>query len=157
MAGLGMVALSSGANAQAVPLGEAGKFAIVSSQGVTNSGPSVVDGNIALSPLTTITGFTFSNPPGLGVVNGTVHYNDWSAMLAQSDALTAYNSLAGMAYLPANDLTGQDLGGMTLAPEVYHFDTSAQLTGELTLATGLDPDAVYVFQIGSTLTTATTA
>lgn len=157
MGGLGLIVFSCGASGQAVSLGEAGNFAIVSSQGVTNSGPSIVNGDIALSPLTTITGFTFSTPAGLGVVNGTVHYNDTSAQTAQNDALTAYNTLAGMAYLPANDLTGQDLGGMTLAPGVYHFDSSAELTGVLTLATGTDPNAAYVFQIGSTLTTATTS
>lgn len=151
------MALSGSALGQAVSLGEAGNFAIVSSQGVTSTGFTVVNGNVALSPLTTITGFTFSGPPGPGVVTGTVHYNDSSASLAQSNALTAYNTLAGRAYLPANDLTGLDLGGMTLAPGTYHFDTSAQLTGTLTLASGLDPNAVYVFQIGSTLTTAVTS
>lgn len=157
MAGLGLIIFSGGANGQAVSLGEASNFAILSAAGVTNDGFTIVDGNIALSPLTTITGFTFSTPPGSGVVNGVVHYNDAQAMLARSDTLTAYNTLAGMAYLPANDLTGLDLGGMTLAPGTYHFDTSAQLTGILTLATGTDPNAVYVFQIGSTLTTATTS
>lgn len=157
MAGLGLIVFSCGANGQAVSLGQAGNFAIVSAAGVTNDGFTIVDGNIALSPLTTITGFTFSDPVGQGVVNGVVHYNDGQAMLARSDALTAYNTLAGMPYLPANDLTGLDLGGMTLAPGTYHFDTSAQLTGNLTLATGTDPNAVYVFQIGSTLTTATTS
>lgn len=153
LAGLGLMALSNGAYGQAVSLGEAGNFAIVSSQGVTSSGFTVIDGNMALSPLTTITGFTFSTSAGPGVMNGTVHYNDLVAMQAQDNALSAYNALAGRAYLPANDLTGLDLGGMTLAPGTYHFDTSAQLTGTLTLATGLDANAVYVFQIGSTLTT----
>jgi outer membrane autotransporter protein len=155
MTGLGLMVLSSGASGQAVSLGEAGNFTIVSSQGVTNSGPSIIDGNIALSPLTTITGFDISTPAGAGIINGDVHYNDAIAARAQNNALTAYNTLAGMAYLPANDLTGLDLGGRTLTPGVYHFETSAGLTGNLTLATLSDPNAVFVFQIGSTLTTAT--
>ena len=155
MAGLGLIVFSNTTHGQAVSLGEAGNFTIVSSQGVTNTGPTIINGNIALSPLTTITGFDISVPAGPGVINGNVHYNDSVAQLAQSDALTAYNTLAGLAYLPANNLTGMDLGGKTLAPGVYHFDTSAGLTGNLTLATMADPNAVFVFQIGSTLTTAT--
>jgi len=156
MVGLGMIVFSCAANGQAVSLGEAGNFAIVSSQGVTNSGFSIVNGNIALSPIPTITGFSNAIPAsGDGFVNGVVHYNDAVAMLAQSDALTAYNTLAGTAYIPANNLTGLDLGGMTLAPGVYHFETSAQLTGTMTLATGSNANAVYIFQVGSTLTTAT--
>lgn len=155
MAGLGLIVFSCGANGQAVSLGEAGNFAIVSAAGVTNSGFTVVNGNIALSPTPTINGFTFSNPIGLGVVNGVVHYNDSVAMLAQDDALTAFNTLAGLP--TGTNLTGQDLGGKVLAPGVYTFNSSAQLTGNLTLATGSDPNAVYVFQIGSTLTTATTS
>jgi len=55
------------------------------------------------------------------------------------------------------DLTGQDLGGKTLAPGVYCFNTSAGLTGTLTLDGGGKPNAVFVFQIGSTLTAATSA
>ena len=157
MVGLGLMFFSSGANGQAVSLGEAGNFIIVSSQGVTNAGPTIVNGNIALSPLTTLTGFDVSTPAGPGVINGNVHYNDAIAMRAQNNALTAYNTLAGMAYLPANDLTGLDLGGRTLTPGVYHFDTSAGLTGNLTLDTLSDPNAVFVFQIGSTLTTATSS
>jgi len=81
-------------------------------------------------------------------VVGTIHAGDAVAALAQSDAATA--SLALVAQTCDTDLTGQDLGGLTLAPGVYCFDTSAQLTGMLTL-TGAGP---WVFQMGSTLTTA---
>ena len=144
---VGLLAVSTGANGQAAPdLGAAANFEIISSQGVTNSGPTVVLGNIALSPLTTITGF----PPG--VVIGSVHYNDSLAMQAMAAANAAYNNLAGQAF--TSNKTGLDLGGMTLAPGVYHFNTSAGLTGALTLNTGADPNAVFIFQIGSTLTTA---
>jgi len=85
-------------------------------------------------------------------VTGAVHYNDVLATQAQTDALAAYNTLAGLT--PSIDKTGQNLGGMTLTPGVYHFDTSVGLTGILTLATLADPNALFVFQIGSTLTTA---
>ena len=151
---LGFLAVATGVKGQSVSLGEAEQFTIVSSQGVTNSGASIITGDIALSPLTTITGFTFSTPAGAGVVTGAVHYNDAQASQAQADALTAYNTLAGMAFLPANNITGLDLGGLTLTPGVYHFNTSVGLTGVLTLNTLGDPNAVFVFQIGSTLTAA---
>ena len=146
------VSLVISSHGQAVPLGEANNYSVLSYAGVTNSGLSVINGDVGLSPLTTITGFTFSTPAGLGIVNGTVHYNDGSAMLAQKNALTAYNTLAGMAYI---DKTGSDLGGKSLTAGVYHFNTSVGLTGNLTLDNTLgNANSVFVFQIGSTLTSA---
>lgn len=154
MAGLTLMVVSGSLHAQAVSLGAAENFTIVTSQGLTNNGLTVITGNVALSPLTTISGFDFSTPPGGGRVIGTVHYNDGLAAQAQADSLTAYNTLAGKAYLPANNLTGQDLGGKTLTPGVYHFNTSVGLTGNMILNTQADPNAVFIFQIGSTLTAA---
>ncbi|MEI6351507.1 MAG: ice-binding family protein [Verrucomicrobiota bacterium] len=151
---LSLLAIAPGAKGQAVSLGAAENFTIVSSQGVTNSGPTVITGNIALSPLTSITGFTFSTPVGAGIVRGAVHYNDALAVQAQTDALAAFNALAGLTYLPGNNKSGMDLGGVTLTPGIYHFNTSVDLTGSLILDTQGDPNAVFVFQIGSTLTTA---
>lgn len=85
-------------------------------------------------------------------MNGTIFIADAVAAQAQSDLTTAYNILAAR---PATaDLTGLDLGGQVLTPGVYNFDTSAQLTGILTLDAQGDPGAVFVFNIGSTLTTA---
>jgi hypothetical protein len=98
-------------------------------------------------PGTAITGF----PPGI-VIGGAIHDADPVAMQAQADVTNAYNVLAGLPM--TQDLTGQDLGGLTLLPGVYHFATSAQLTGTLTLNTQGNPDSVFVFQIGTTLTTA---
>ena len=81
-----------------------------------------------------------------------IHAGDSVAAQAQTDLTTAYNTFQG---LPSQvDLTGQNLGGLTLGPAVYSFATSAQLTGVLTLDGGGNPNAEFVFQIGSTLTSA---
>jgi hypothetical protein len=133
-----------------VPLGTATNFAVLGGSTVTNTGSTVVTGNLGVSPGSSVTGF----PPGL-VVAGAIHVADAAAAQAQSDLTVAYNTAAG---LPCNtDLTGQDLGGMTLTPGVYCFSTSAQLTGTVTLDFQGDPSALFVFQIGSTLTTASTS
>ncbi|MGD0232081.1 MAG: ice-binding family protein, partial [Syntrophorhabdales bacterium] len=134
--------------AQVAPtLGTAQSFAILAGSTVTNTGPTAVVGNLGVSSGTAVTGF----PPGI-VTGGTIHAADAVALQAQGDTTTAYNDLAGQA---CNfDLTGQDLGGKTLVPGVYCFSSSAQLTGALTLDAGGDPSAVWVFKIGSTLTTA---
>jgi type VI secretion system secreted protein VgrG len=125
-------------------------FAVLAGSTVTNTGPSVIVGNVGVSPGGAITGF----PPG-SVTGGTIHSNDAVAIQAQSDLTTAFNSLAGAT--PFTDLTGQDLGGLTLTPGVYHFANSAQLTGTLTLNDQNDPAAIFIFQIGSTLTTASSS
>jgi hypothetical protein len=94
-----------------------------------------------------VTGF----PPGT-VVGGAVHAGDAVAAAAQAGLATAYNAAAGLA--PDQNLTGEDLGGQTLTSGVYKFDSSAGLTGTLALNGQGNPGARFVFQIGSTLTTA---
>lgn len=127
-------------------LGSAVSFAVLGSTTVTNTGLSSVIGDLGVSPDTSVTGF----PPG--TVTGGTHLDDALAIQAQSDVDTAYSALAIQTC--DEDLTGQDLGGLTLTPGVYCFDSSAGLTGTLTLDAQSDPSAVWVFQIGSTLTTA---
>jgi hypothetical protein len=134
--------------ASPVPLGTASSFAVLGGQSVTNTGPSVITGDLGVSPGTSVTGF----PPG--VVNGTIHSADAVALQAQSDLTTAYNAAASQAK-DASLTSPGDLGGLTLVPGVYNASSSIGLTGTLTLDAGGDPNAVWVFQVGSTLTTAT--
>jgi hypothetical protein len=130
-------------------LGSAQDFAVLGASTVTNTGPTTIYGSLGIDPLTSITGF---NPPGT-VTGGQIYGPGGKSNLAQSDALTAYNTLKALPY--DYDLTGQDLGLQpTLAPGVYSFSSSAQLTGTLTLDFTTDPDGDFVFQIGTALTTA---
>jgi ice-binding like protein len=140
---LAVIVLNASAAFAQPSLGSAGNFGALGATTVTNTGLTVVTGDVGVSPGTAITGF----PPG--VVTGTIHPGDMVAAQAHADAFMASEGLKAM---PCNTmLTGQDLGGMTLTTGVYCFASSAQLTGTLHLA-GPGP---WVFKIGSTLTTAT--
>ncbi|HKI19737.1 MAG TPA: ice-binding family protein [Isosphaeraceae bacterium] len=132
-----------------INLGTAGNFAVLAGSTVTNTGPTVINGgDVGVSPGSSVTGF----PPGLITPPYTMHVADAVALQAQSDLTTAYNVAAGLS--PTQNLTGTDLGGLTLTPGVYFFSSSAQLTGTLTLNYEGNPNSQFVFQIGSTLTTA---
>ncbi len=128
-----------------VDLGTAGTYSVLGGQTVTNTGPSVLSDNVGVSPGTAITGF----PPGVAL--GDTHAADAHALQAQSDLTIAYNDAAGQA--PDESISG-DLGGLTLEPGVYNASSSIGLTGTVTLDAQGDPDAVFIFQVGSTLTTA---
>lgn len=135
------------------PLGTAATFAVLGATTVTNTGATVVTGDLGVSPGTSCTGFPAPCTGGPGTVTGTIHAGDATAAQAQTDAHTAYANAAGQTC--NTNLTGQNLGGLTLTPGVYCFNTSAQLTGTLTLNAQGNPNAVFIFQMGSTLTTAT--
>lgn len=129
-----------------VGLGTATTFSVLAGTTVTNTGASVVSGDLGVSPGAAVTGF----PPGQ-VISGTVHAADAVATQAQSDLTTAYNDAAGRT----TDVTvSADLGGQTLAPGVYTAAAGLALTGTVTLDGQNDPNAVFIFQAGSTLTTA---
>lgn len=146
-----MTILTAGgaAAATAPTLGDAASFAVLGGSAVTNSGPTEVHGDLGVSPLTSITGF----PPG-ELVPPTLlpHAGDQAAADAQSDLVGAYDALS--AEPCTQDLTGQDLGGLTLVPGVYCFDSSAFLTGTLTLNAVDGAASVFVFKTESTLITA---
>jgi hypothetical protein len=131
----------------APPLGSAQSFAVLAASTVTNAGPTVITGDLGVSPGTAVTGF----PPGT-MTGGTIHAGDAAATAAQAAAHTAYANL--VAQPCGSNLTGKTLGtspgAVTLSPGVYCFDSSAQLTGTLTL----DGSGTYVFKMGTTLTTA---
>ena len=135
----------TGTTATAPSLGTAASFSVLGGSTVTNTGATLVAGDLGVSPGTTVTGF----PPGSVV--GTIHAGDAIAAQAQTAAAAAYNNLAGQAC--DFNLTGQNLGGLTLTPGTYCFASSAQLTGILTLNAQNNPGAVFLFKIGSTLTT----
>jgi hypothetical protein len=131
-----------------VDLGTADPFAVLAGSTITNTGPSVINGDLGLHPGTEVTGF----PPG--TVNGARHVNNAVAEQAKTDLVTAYNDAAGR---PSSATLPPDVGGQTLTPGVYRTGSvpSLGLTGTLTLDGKGDPNAVFIFQIESTLTTAT--
>lgn len=132
----------------------ASSFAILAGSAITNTGSSVLNGSagsdIGLHPGDDPTIETFPGQEDV-TLGGTVHLFDEVAEQAKVDLLAAYNDAAGRT----SDATiAADLGGSTLLPGVYSSESSILLTGKLTLDAGGDPNAVFIFQAGSTLTTA---
>ncbi len=151
------------ASATPVDLGAAQSFAVLAGTTVTNTGPTKIYGDLGVSPGSEITGF--QAPPantvvggtltgfGAGLATGTIHITDTAAANAQTALTTAYNALAALPFTTHYTIP-TDLGGLTLTPGVYKFDSSAGLTGILTLNFTSNPTGNFVFQIGTTLTTA---
>jgi hypothetical protein len=139
---------TSGSLAPSAPsLGAASGFAVLGASTVTCTNLSAVTGDVGVSPGTAITGFGPSC-----TISGTIHAGDAVAAQAHGDLGIAYESLKAAAC--EHNLTGQDLGGQTLAPGVYCFNTTVGLTGALTLDGGGDSNASWIFQIGTAITTA---
>jgi hypothetical protein len=138
---------ASAAGPTTVPLGTASSFAVLAGSGITNTGSTVVNGDIGSFPTTTISGF----PPGL--VNGTNHGGDAVTQGAKNDLVTAYSNAAGKTPVTTvpTELAGSTLTGGTYSAASGTFG----LTGNLTLNGGGDSTSVWVFQMASTLTTAT--
>ncbi len=145
--GAGYVLLSGGACGQsAVALRSAAGFAVLAGSTVTNTGSSTVTGDVGVSPGTAVTGF----PPG--TIVGATHVADSVAAQAQLDLTTAYNDAAGRTLCPVT--VAGNIGGQTLAPGLYKSTSSLAISsGDLTLDARGNVNAVWIFQIASTLTT----
>ncbi|OQN95532.1 hypothetical protein B0A48_18641 [Cryoendolithus antarcticus] len=156
------IGLAASANAQLLPglppislpiittpiqLGLVGPYGVFAATTITNTGNTNIAAKIGLSPGTSITGFGpgISQGQDAGLLN-------LAATLAKADLLVAYASITLLSV--GADLTGQDLGGRTLYSGVYQFSSSGGLTGQLILDAQNNPNAVFVFKFGSTLTTA---
>lgn len=130
-------------------LGSASTYGIMATSAITNTGNSVINGDVSLDPGTSMTGF----PPG--VVNGTIHINDSVSAQARTDLLAAYNTLKGMA--PGTTISGgADLGALYptgIPPGTYTSGSTMLVSTPLVLDAGGNANAVWVFQIGSSLTT----
>ena len=127
-------------------LASAGNFAVLAGTTGTNTGPSWITGEVGVAPGTAIVGF----PPG---TSGPQHAGDSVATTAQTDLTAAYTNAAAQPCPGTNNFTGVNLGGKNLVPGVYCQTTAPTLTGTLTL----NGSGIYIFQIGSTLVTASGA
>lgn len=138
--GMGMVSCEG-----CVDLGTAQTYGILAGSMITNTGSTVINGDLGLSPGSSVTGF----PPG--TVNGTQHIADAEALQAQTDLIIAYDFAAGQTD-PAPIVVAGNIGGQTLTPGIYKSTSSLAISsGDLTLAAQGDPNACWIFQIASTL------
>jgi LPXTG-motif cell wall-anchored protein len=136
------------AGAPTVALGTASSFAVLAGAGITNTGPSVINGDVgSFGSSTSVGGF----PPGL--VNGTNHGGDAVTQGAKTDLVTAYDDAAGRS---PSTIIPTELGGSIVLPGFYASAAGTfGITGNVTLDAQGDPNSVFVFQMASTLTTAT--
>jgi len=121
--------------AQTIPLGTATTFGVIAASAITSTGATIIVGDLGIHPnnASSVTGFSFSTPPGTGIVTGTPHFADAVALNAKTDARTAYNMAASRQC--TTTISG-DLGGRTLTPGVYRSGSTMGLTGTLTLDAG---------------------
>jgi hypothetical protein len=130
-----------------VPLATAEGFTVLAGSTVTNTGATVVTGDLGVSPGSAVTGF----PPG--TVSGTIHAGDAAAAQGQTDLTVAYNDAAART-TGAVSVSG-DLTGLTLTPGLFTSTSSLAITGDLTLDALGDENAVFIIQMATTLTTGT--
>jgi hypothetical protein len=143
---VGLVAVGvAGAAATAVPLGAAQSFSVLAGAGITNTGPTRVSGDLGTFPTTSVSGLASLT------VGGTNHGGDAVTQRAKTDLVAAYTTAAGEG--PTSPIAG-DLVGRTLVAGVYNSASSIGLSGAVTLNGEGNPNAVFVFQAGSSLTTA---
>lgn len=137
---------AAASNQASVPLGGAGAFVILAGSTVTNTGATALGGDLGVSPGTAVTGF----PPG--TMTGTQHAGNPTSETAMTNLTTAYNDAAGRTQSPVT--VAGNLGGLTLPPGLYKSTSSLSISsGDLTLDAQGDADAVFIFQMASTLTT----
>jgi ketosteroid isomerase-like protein len=132
-----------------INLGSAGSFAVMATASITSTGSVVINGNVGLAP-----GTSQGIPPSQ--VNGTIHVNDPVVTQAQADLLAAFNDATSRS-TNAQTLPG-NMGGLTFTPGLYVNSTSVLISGagpnnNVTLDAQGDPNAVFIFKMGSTLTT----
>jgi len=144
---------SGGSSEPRVPLGSIASgghnFTVLAGSTVTNTGASILTGDVGVSPGTAVTGF-FTVDGGPGAVSGTIYQGGAVAAQAQSDLTTAFNDAAGR---PAGASVAGNLGGQTLGPGVYTSTSSLEISsGDLTLDALGNSNAVFIFQMASTLT-----
>src|SRR5579864_351033 len=146
-----MSILSQSASAATAPvgLGTASSYAVLAGSTVTNTGPSIISGNVGVSPGTAVTGF--GGAPNGTVINGSIHAADAEAASAQAALTTAYNYAA--AQVKTMSIPGFIGAGETLGSGVYNATSSLDVGGSLTL--NGDSSAVFIFQAASTLITDT--
>ena len=129
-----------------VLMGGAANLAILAGSSITNTGATVITGNMGLSPGTSIGGF----PPG--ILNGTQHINDAIATQAKLDLTAAYNDAAGRTAIDKVTIAG-NIGGLTLTPGLYKSTSSLYISsGDLTFDAKGNANAVFIIQIASALT-----
>ncbi len=130
-----------------VPLAGASNLAILAGSAISNTGATIITGDLGLSPGSSVGGF----PPG--ILNGTKHINDVTANQAKLDLTAAYNNAAERTCTDIVTLSG-NIGGLTLTPGLYKSTSSlAVSSGDLTFDAKGNADAVFIIQIASTLTT----
>lgn len=134
----------------AVALGSASTFGIMATAAITAASASTINGDVSLDPGTSMTGF----PPA--IVNGAIHINDTVSAQARADLLNSYNNAKGLAC--ATTVGSADLGGLYvyptgIPPGVYCSGSTMLVGTHIVLDAGGNANAVWVFQVGSSLTT----